>query len=87
MAVVDVGVVRVAVLEAPVAVRRMHDLELFLDKLALIRPSEDAVAPAVGAGGDGSRLPAVAKKNVMTFAPEGARGVAAYVDERKVASA
>jgi uncharacterized protein (DUF58 family) len=79
--------------EAPVPVRRVHDLELFLDKLAVLAPVEDVIgggeaavrAPAMAA--DGGRVPAVAKQNVMTFAPEGPRGVAAYVDGQKAASA
>lgn len=64
--------------EAPRPVRRVHDLELFLDRLAVARPSEAA------AGGDGFLL---ARKNVLTFSPDGARGVAAYVDGEKTASA
>lgn len=79
--------------EMPVAVRRVHDLELFLDKLAVLAPVEDALAGgeaavrAPGVAGEGGRGLMVAKQNVMTFAPEGARGVAAYVDGQKAASA
>jgi len=62
--------------EAPMPVRRVHDLELWLDKLALARPAE---APA------GGQVP-VARQNVMTFAPDGGRGVTAYVDGQKAAS-
>jgi uncharacterized protein (DUF58 family) len=62
----------------PFVVRRVHDLEMFLDQLALVRPSDHALTPA------GER---VAKQNVLTFAPEGARGVAAYVDGQLAASA
>jgi uncharacterized protein (DUF58 family) len=64
--------------EPPSPVRRVHDLELFLDKLAVIRPVEEIA----GAG-----EPQVAKHNVMTFAPDGARGVAAYLDGEKAATA
>jgi uncharacterized protein (DUF58 family) len=64
--------------EAPMPVRRVHDLELFLNKLAVVRPIEDA---------SGTAETFVAKQHVMTFAPEGARGVAAYVDGQKAATA
>ena len=62
----------------PAPLRRVHDLELFLDQLAVLQPVEEAFA--------NSGQP-VAKQNVLTFAPEGARGVAAYVDGQKAASA
>jgi uncharacterized protein (DUF58 family) len=58
-------------------VRRVHDLELLLDKLAVLRPLEAASA-------SGEWL--AAKQNVMTFAPDGVRGVAAYVDGQRAAS-
>lgn len=63
--------------DPPTIVRRVHDLEMFLDRLAVIRPRDDALASD----------PRMAKQNVMTFAPEGARGVAAYVDGQLAASA
>jgi uncharacterized protein (DUF58 family) len=63
--------------EPPMAIRRIHDLELLLDKLAVIRP-----APEVVSAGEIS----LARHNLMTFAPEGARGVAAFVDGQKAAS-
>jgi uncharacterized protein (DUF58 family) len=63
--------------DPPAAIRRVHDLEVFLDKLALVQP-----APA-GSGGEW----AITKRQVMTFAPDGARGVAAYVDGEKAATA
>lgn len=66
--------------EPPVPVRRVPDLEAFLDKLALVQPKRNAGAvPASPA--------AVGKQNVMTFAPDGARGVVAFVDGNKAASA
>jgi uncharacterized protein (DUF58 family) len=64
--------------DPPLPVRRVHDLELVLDKLAVIRPIADAAA------GDEFRM---VRQNVITFAPDGARGVAAYVDGQKAASA
>jgi uncharacterized protein (DUF58 family) len=63
--------------ESPAPVRRVHDLEVILDKLALAQPVMDVLAT-------GTLL--VAKQNVMTFAPEGVRGVAAYVDGQQAAS-
>jgi uncharacterized protein (DUF58 family) len=62
--------------EAPRPVRRIHDLELFLDQLALARPIEDAT------GGEWRS----AKQNVLTFAPDGTRGVVAHLDGEKAAS-
>lgn len=72
--------------EPPMAVRRVRELELWLDRLAVARPLERAGAPSP------SREPAsedwlAAKHNVVTFAPDGARGVAAYLDGQKSASA
>jgi uncharacterized protein (DUF58 family) len=64
--------------ERPAPVRRMHDLELFLDKLAAVQPRKTAAAQPEGA---------IAKQNVMTFAPDGVHGVTAYVDGQKAASA
>lgn len=62
----------------PRPVRRVHDLELLLNRLALVRPEVKAEAvPGEGGG---------ARKNLLTFVPEGPRGVAAYVDGQKAAS-
>ncbi len=78
--------------EVPTAVRRVHDLELFLDKLAVLKPVENTtggtVAPgrAPGVVGEGAHPAIVAKQNVMTFAPDGARGAFAFVDGVKAAS-
>ena len=63
--------------DLPVPVRRGHDLELWLNKLAVAQPTETAATSSDGF---------VAKQTVMTFAPEGARGVAAFVDGQKAAS-
>lgn len=69
--------------EPPLPVRRVHDLELFLDKLAVLQPIETGEKRGEGVAGPEP----VAKQNVMTFVPDGARGVAAYVDGAKAASA
>ena len=61
--------------EPPMPVRRVHDLELWLDRLATARPAAGAAVIEPGA-----------RKNLMTFAPEGTRGVAAYVDGQKAAA-
>jgi uncharacterized protein (DUF58 family) len=63
--------------EPPAPVRRVPDLEAFLDKLAVLQPRATATAP----GGW-----QVEKLNVMTFAPDGAHGVAAFVDGKKASS-
>jgi uncharacterized protein (DUF58 family) len=75
--------------EPPAPVRRLRDLENFLDQLAVVEPR----AVAAEAGSD-SRHPfaaatptEVARWNVLTFAPDGARGVAAYVNGNQAASA
>jgi uncharacterized protein (DUF58 family) len=66
--------------EAPVPVRRMQDLERFLDRLALVKPSPVSYHPSVV-------TPTVKRSNMLTFAPDGARGVAAYIDGEKAATA
>jgi uncharacterized protein (DUF58 family) len=66
--------------EAPSPVRRMHDLERFLDRVALARPTVESYQPP----GDAQSM---RRANLLTFAPDGARGVLAYVDGEKAASA
>ncbi|MGH7946320.1 MAG: DUF58 domain-containing protein [Opitutaceae bacterium] len=61
----------------PMPVRRVHDLESLLDQLAVARPLAEAATTGEYHA---------AKQNVMTFAPEGARGVAVYVGGQKAAS-
>jgi uncharacterized protein (DUF58 family) len=63
--------------EPPMPMRRIHDLEVLLDKLAIARPLVEAKTVEESQG---------VRQNVMTFAPEGARGVAAFVDGQKAAS-
>jgi uncharacterized protein (DUF58 family) len=65
----------------PIAVRRVSDLESFLDQLSEANPVPEAPgAPGPGAL-QGRRL-----HNVLTFEPEGTRGVASYVNGIKTAS-
>jgi uncharacterized protein (DUF58 family) len=77
--------------EAPVPVRRVRDLELLLDRLAVMQPRGelkigDAFAKASALQGGAHAMNRV-RRNVLTFAPDGARGVAAYVDGEKTATA
>jgi uncharacterized protein (DUF58 family) len=80
----------------PVAIRHVRDLEALLDQLALLewkaegRESERGNTDAEGdkGSGAGSALRAApVRGNVITFAPEAVRGVAAYVDGQKTATA
>ncbi len=61
---------------APAPVRAARDVEAFLDQLAVVART---AGPDAGAGRAGH--------GVMTFAPDGARGVIAYVDGTKAAAA
>ncbi|PAW67924.1 MAG: hypothetical protein B9S34_03955 [Opitutia bacterium Tous-C1TDCM] len=75
----------------PLPVRRVHDLELFLDALAVLRISEQPFAPAPETGAAGAEpatgTPRGGRQQVITFVPDGVRGVAAYVDGQLAASA
>lgn len=64
--------------EPAVAVRGVRDLESFLDRLAVLQPEQDQNSPA---------LVRPAYKNLLTFAPEGSRGVVAQVDGETAATA
>jgi uncharacterized protein (DUF58 family) len=64
---------------AQVAMRRVADLESFLDRLSEARPQPSGrAAPADGA--------ARTRFNLLTFEPEGTRGVAAFVNGSKTAT-
>jgi uncharacterized protein (DUF58 family) len=67
----------------PRPVRRVRDFESFLDELAVVQP----VVDMGGVSGDAVRPASGTRKNVITFAPDGVRGVAAYVDGEKTAAA
>ena len=83
--------------------RRVRDIEAFLDQLAVIESSEGRTNPSAVAkamadkpgeprlSGDASpyqsKSSSAFTQNLLTFAPDGARGVAAYVDGIKTASA
>ena len=75
------------------ATRRLRDIEAFLDQLARLQP-ETAVVGGVpsprgelATTGEGTRPTSHPIKNIITFAPDGARGVAAHVDGHQTASA
>lgn len=73
---------------APLPVRRVRDIESFLDELALIEPVQSA---ARSAGASVPPAPSIvtapgAAKNVIAFAPVGPRGVGAWVDGELLAS-
>jgi uncharacterized protein (DUF58 family) len=64
--------------EPPRPVRRVHDLERVLDRLAEARPREVAAGAGIAA--------ATSRQHVLTFAPDGARGVIATLDGQVAAS-
>lgn len=64
--------------DPPAPVRRVHELERLLDRLAHVQPRTET---------DGTLLLPAAKQNLLTFAPDGSRGVAAFVDGQLAASA
>jgi uncharacterized protein (DUF58 family) len=75
----------------PIVIRQVRDLESFMDQLALLEwkaedPESRRGSPP-GSGEGGAVQAAPARNNVITFAPEAARGVAAYVDGQKTATA
>jgi uncharacterized protein (DUF58 family) len=72
------------------SVRRVRDLELFLDQLAVVQLAAEESEPQLGESGALNHprsLRYANGKNLLTFAPDGARGVVAYVDGNKIASA
>lgn len=69
-------------------VRSVHDLEVWLDQLAVLPPAgECTTEPTPGRGEAAGFSARFGQRNLVTFAPEGARGVAAYLDGTKTASA
>lgn len=73
--------------EAPRPVRRVHDVEAFLDRLATVRCAEDVGRAKDPDGWTAEeRSEGRGRKNVMTFVPDGARGVVAMVDGERAAS-
>ena len=64
--------------EAAMPVRHGRDLEVFLDRVAEVAPVPIEAAGGTAGGG---------RRGLLTFAPDGARGVLAYVDGIKTAAA
>ncbi len=88
--------------EEPIATRRVRDLEAFLDRVAVltadggpppatgVKNGADAGAGPTGAGPPARNRPSPVlrlRRHVITLGPEGLRGVAAYVDGEKTATA
>jgi uncharacterized protein (DUF58 family) len=67
--------------EPPLAMRRVADLESFLDRVSEARPLPERPPGMEAARGQGS-----GRINVVTFEPEGTRGVAAYINGSKTAA-
>ena len=59
----------------------MADLESFLDRLAEVNPQ-----PVPARGSSAPPFPVGRRADLITFAPDGPRGVAAYLDGIKAAS-
>ncbi len=64
--------------ETPREVRQWRDVERFLDRLAVLKPSERA------AGGGGGRA---MERRILNLEPQGPRGVAAMIDGKPAATA
>jgi uncharacterized protein (DUF58 family) len=74
----------------PMAVRGVRDLEEFMNQLAVVERTGEVESgePRVQSQKSGNGNAALLeRRNVITFAPDGARGVAAYVDGEKTAAA
>lgn len=65
--------------ESPAAVRRVRDVEAFLDRLAELTPRTMTVGAEISI--------AAQRTNLITLAPDGPRGVAAWVHGQKIAAA
>lgn len=69
------------------AVRRLSDVEAFLDELAVLQPRPAGIPEAEGEGGAAEpRRSRGGRRNLLTFAPDGLRGVAAFLDDQKAAA-
>jgi uncharacterized protein (DUF58 family) len=65
----------------PVPIKRVADLDSFLDRLAQVSPLKDS--PGGGGGPPSQGRPCF---NLLTFEPEGSRGVAAFINGNKAAA-
>jgi uncharacterized protein (DUF58 family) len=71
--------------EVPMPIRRVNDLETLLDRLAVVQVRKEDADGREQRGG-GAPAPTNTRKNLLTFAPDGTHGVAAYVDGEKTAT-
>jgi len=74
----------------PMAVRGVRDLEEFMDQLAVVvcvGEVESRESRAESKKSEAGNAALLERRNIITFAPDGARGVAAYVDGEKTAAA
>jgi len=67
-------------------IRRLQDVEVFLDRLAVLRTAGGPPAPGAKPATPKARTRS-SRRNVLVFAPDGARGVAAFLDGQKAATA
>ncbi len=76
-------------LDPPSPVRSVRDLEAFFDRLAAAEPRPVSGRPSAAPfpGSPLSARPGGGDRLTLTFAPDGPRGVAAYVNGQKAASA
>jgi uncharacterized protein (DUF58 family) len=70
--------------DAPQIIRRVRDLEAFFDRIALLDPDAPADASNSKIHPPRSKIPG---RNLLTFAPDGPHGVAAFLDGQLAASA
>lgn len=74
--------------EPPLVVRRLRDVEVFLDRLAQLETTTRAVRPGSAAAGDGATgAGARSSRRLMQLEPQGPRGVAATLDGKIAATA
>lgn len=72
--------------EPPRPVRRVRDLESFLDRLATIEPRLSGIAADDASVVSDTPGEVRGRRNVLTFSPDGSRGVAAFVDGQRAAA-
>ncbi|MDB6128537.1 MAG: hypothetical protein JWM35_2433 [Verrucomicrobia bacterium] len=74
--------------EPALPVRRVRELEEFLDRLAVVKVSAPGnVGGVPSPRGDSPTFAGRGRKNLLVFAPDGARGVTALVDGKQAATA
>jgi uncharacterized protein (DUF58 family) len=66
-------------------VGRVRDLEAFLDELAVVQPVPEADLGTVSSDNSGDGISST--RNLLSFVPDGPRGVAALIDGKRAATA